>query len=336
MTDMPRLSTLDRVQPVLLVTSVGFGLALATVTSAFASALLPLVSIGVFALIYLVMLGVDMRGVGSAFGRRRFLGAAVLINFVVNPLLAWGLAALFLQGQPELRVGLILFLVTPCIGWYLVFTELAGGDTHLGVSVLTINVVLQIVLLPVYVFLFAGQSVDVEVATIVRSVGLFLVVPVMLGAATRDAVRRSGSTIEDFQAALHLPLLKTAVLMIVIIAMFASQAETIFDNSEVFATLVPPIVGFFAVAFLVALVVGRALHLPYDEVALLVFTTTSRNSEASLAIAATAFASPLVPLTVVIGPAIELPLLVLMVRVLLQLPRGALRPRTGELEPAKP
>ncbi len=325
--DTLRLSTLDRVQPLLLIASIGLGLGLAKIAGGFAAALLPMVSVGVFALIYLVMLGVDVRGVGAAFAKRRFLGAAVVINFVVNPLMAWGLAALFLRGQPELWVGLILFLVTPCIGWYLVFTELAGGNASLGVSVLAINVVLQILLLPLYVYLFAGEAIGVDVATVVDSVALFLVLPLLLGAATRGAIRRSGRTVESIQAMLRLSLLKTAMLMVVIAAMFASQAQVIFDNPGVFATLVPPVVAFFLVAFAVALVVGRILRLPHDEVVLLVFTTTSRNSEASLAIAATAFASPLVPLAVVIGPVIELPLLVLMVRLLLQLPVRALKPQ---------
>ncbi|MGI9599283.1 MAG: arsenic resistance protein, partial [Acidimicrobiales bacterium] len=117
----------------------------------------------------------------------------------------------------------------------------------------------------------------------------------------------------------HLPYLKTGALVVVVVAMFASQADELFDEPGVFVRLAAPIGVFFAVAFAIAVLTGRLLDLPYDQTALLAFTTTSRNSEASLAIAATAFASPLVAAAVVIGPVLELPLLVLMVRVLVGL-----------------
>ncbi|MBN4047417.1 arsenic resistance protein [Acidimicrobiaceae bacterium AH-315-P05] len=313
------LGRMDRYQPLLLIASIAAGLGLAKAAPGFANSLSPLVSMGVFVLIYLVMLGVDVDRIAAAFTQRRFLTIAVLINFVVNPLLAWGLGAVFLQDHPELRVGLILFLVTPCIGWYLIFTELAGGDIGLGVSLLGINLVLQVVLLPFYLLLFAGEASGVDLGSIVSSVGLFLVLPAALAAVTRNFANRSAVDLDDVQSAIGKAQLKTVCLVLVIVAMFASQADVIFDNPRVVITLLPPMVAFFVVAFGFALATGRAAGLPFDQTALLAFTTTSRNSEASLAIAATAFASPLVALTVVIGPVIELPFLVLMVRVLLGL-----------------
>lgn len=328
--DQQRLGFLDRAQPLLLTGSIGIGLGLGALVPGFADGLLPLVSIGVFALIYLVMIGVDLRSVAGTFSSRRFLVTAAIINFVVNPLVAWGLAVVFLQSHPDLWVGLILFLVTPCIGWFLIFTELADGDAGLGVTLLGINVVLQIVLLPVYIYVFAGQRVGVEVDSIMASIGLFLILPLGLAALTRVLCERSSISFEVAKDRAHLPYLKTLVLAAVIVSMFASQADDIFDNPGVVLRLIAPITAFFVIAFVLALVVGRLMGFPYDQVALLVFTTTSRNSEASLAIAATAFSSPFVALTVVMGPVIELPLLVLMVRAL-----HALRPRLFDQSPIR-
>ena len=121
---------------------------------------------------------------------------------------------------------------------------------------------------------------------------------------------------------IRLPYLKTLVLAVIIISMFAVNATEIFDNPSVVLRLLAPISAFFAIAFALSVMVGRIMGFPYEQIVALVFTTTSRNSEASLAIAATAFASPFVALTVVMGPVIELPLLVLMVRAL-----RMLRPR---------
>lgn len=314
----------------MLIGSIAVGLAIAKTAPDLASSMGSLVSLGVFALIYLVMLGVDLSGVASAFGQRTFLAVAVGINFVINPLLAWGLGALFLGDEQELWAGLILFLVTPCIGWYLIFTELAGGDSTLGVSLLAINVVLQILLLPVYLLLFAGRVLTLNITTIGGSVMLYLVLPLGAALLTRRVLSSKGRTAHDVFG-IGSGLLKTISLMVVIVAMFASQGEVLLDNPNVVWRLAPPIIIFFAITFVVALFGARLVGLPYDQAALLVFTTTSRNSEASLAVAVTAFSSPLVALTVVIGPVLELPLLVVMVRLLV-----GLRPRYSNLSKETP
>ncbi|MFK7918861.1 MAG: arsenic resistance protein [Ilumatobacter sp.] len=315
----PTLGRSDRLQPLLLIAAIGAGLTLSKLAPRLSESIEPAITIGVIALIFLVMLGVDVVGVGRAFTQRRFLTVAISINFVVNPLLAWGLGSTFLGNEPELWAGLILFLVTPCIGWYLIFTELAGGDATLGVSLLAINVALQLLLLPVYLWLFAGRVLAIDITMITTSVATYLLLPFAAAAGVRRFVHAKHRTVTEVQTRLRLSAVKTGALTLVIVAMFASQGDALFDNPSVVWKIAPPIGLFFVLAFGVALVAARLAGLPYEQAALLVFTTTSRNSEASLAIAVTAFASPLVALTVVMGPVIELPLLVLMVRCLLAL-----------------
>lgn len=311
-----RLSRSDRLQPVLLLGAIGAGLAVGRLAPGLAGAAATMVSVGVFALITLVMLNINPRHVATTFTQKRFLAAAIGLNFVVNPLLAWGLGAAFLSDQPDLRIGLILFLVTPCIGWYLIFTELAGGDTELGVGLLGINVVLQIALLPIYMAVFIGDSATIGFGTMLQSVATYLFLPAMLAGAIRRWWSHRGRSATDEQARLRVATLKTTALTLVVVSMFASQSDAIFDDLGSVANLIVPMVLFFTFTFVMSLVVAHQLGLPHDQAALLVFTTTSRNSEASLAIAATAFANPLIALTVAIGPVIELPLLVLMARVL--------------------
>ncbi len=325
------LGARDRFQPVVLLAAIGVGLGLARAAPGPAARLGPVVSVGVFVLLYLVMLGVDAGRVAAAFRHRRFLLVAVVSNFVVNPALAWGLGAVFLRSEPDLRIGLLLFLVTPCIGWYLVFTELAGGDAPLGVSLLGLNVILQVLLLPGYLYLLGGGFGDLAVGEVIGSVARYLVAPILAAAATRSAIGATGRSPTTTLGRLHLADAKIGALVIVIFAMFASQADALFDNPGVLLRLAPPLAAFFALAFIIALAVGHRLGLAYEQVALLVFTTTSRNSEASLAVAVTAFTSPLVGLTVAVGPILELPLLVVMVRVL-----ARLRPRIEASAPPAP
>jgi len=311
------LALLDRVQPFLLLSAIAVGLLLAKVAPVVTAKLSPVVTAGVFLVIYFIMLGVSTQGIMHAFARWKPTALAIGINFLITPLIAWALGYLFLQNDPDIWVGLILYLVTPCIGWYLVFTELAKGDVELGVSLLFWNVLLQIILLPVYMVLLAGTVVHIEIADILHSVVIFLVLPLGLAAATRWLLGRFSVSVEVATKKIRLPYLKAATLMVVIAAMFASQGAVLFDNPSVVLKMILPGVAFFVIAFFMAIVAARTFHLSYPEFALLVFTTTARNSEASLAVAVTAFTSPLVALTVVIGPSIELPVLILILRIVL-------------------
>ena len=333
--DRKQLSRLDKLQPALLIGAIGIGLALAWSIPGFAAGLGWLVQAGVFVVIYLVMLGVSESGILQAFRRIKPVGIALAMNFILTPLFAWLLGYLFLQDQPEVWVGLILYLVTPCIGWYLVFTDLADGDVELGVSLLFWNIALQILLLPAYMYLLAGRIVTIDISTVIESIALFLVLPYVLAFITRQVLARRAQAAAtlDWPA---LPILKTTALMLVIAAMFASQGAVLFENPGIVVRMIVPGMVFFAVTFALALLIGRYAQLTYPEVALLVFTTTARNSEVSLALAVTAFTSPLIALTVVIGPAIELPVLILIlhglawVRERHYFPRGYRMPKQND------
>lgn len=311
------LSHLDRAQPFLLLAAIAVGLGIADGWPALAHGLAPLVTSGVFLLIYFIMFGVSTGGIMRAFARWKPTALAIGINFAVTPLLAWLLGYLFLRDAPDIWVGLILYLVTPCIGWYLVFTELGHGDVELGISLLFWNVVLQIVLMPLYLALLAGTVVSINVSDVLSSVLMFLVLPFALAELTRQVLVRLDIPPEMVAKKIALPYLKMATLMTVIAAMFASQGAVLFDNPAVVIKMILPGLVFFALAFLMAIAAGHIFRLSYAERVLLVFTTTARNSEASLAVAVTAFASPLVALTVVIGPSIELPVLILILHILL-------------------
>lgn len=185
----------------------------------------------------------------------------------------------------------------------------------LGISLLFWYILLQVSLLPVYMWALAGRIVPIDLGAILQSVVLFLARPYALAFATRRLLAAGGRDAAALPG-LGLGLGKTGALMVVIAAMFASQGEVLLQNPGLVWRMVAPGAVFFAFAFALALLLGRLARLSYRELALLTFTTTARNSEVSLALAATAFASPLVALTVVIGPAIELPVLILILRAL--------------------
>lgn len=257
---------------------------------------------------------VDAGQVREARGARKVVAASLVLNFVFTPLFAWVLGTGLLGGSPDLRVGLLLLLVTPCTDWYLVFTGLARGHMGAAAAVLPVNLVLQLLLLPVYVLLLGGDAAMVDTGTLVEAVLLVLVVPLVIAVLVRWGTRRwKGEQWRDERvmpvaSASVLPLLYAAVF-----AMFAWQARTVVAHLGDLAVLLLPLGLFFLVMPWVAVGAGRALRLPADQRATLTMTSVARNSPVALAIAVAAFPDrPLIAVALVVGPLLELPVLAVL------------------------
>lgn len=257
----------------------------------------------------------------KAFRNRRVVGLSLVVNFVWNPLFAVGLGFVFLRDHPALWVGLIMLMVTPCTDWYLIFTDIARGDVSLATSLLPYNLVLQLVLLPVYLYAFAGELVVLPLGALVESVLLVLVIPLVLAAVGRATLPKVMGD-PYFEETLLPALGPTQILFLAlaIAAMFASQGAVILENPGVLLLLTIPVIVFYVVNFVLGLGIGRLADFSYREVACFNCTILSRNSPTALAIAVVAFPNePLIPLALVIGPLLELPLLSVVSQLLLQL-----------------
>ncbi|WP_049927519.1 arsenic resistance protein [Halopiger goleimassiliensis] len=310
------MDLVERYQSALVLVAVVGGLALGQVPGVPAVAdrlILPFLMVMLFA----AFTGIALSRLRAAFGNRRVLGSSLLINFLWNPLVAVALGAAFLRDQPALWVGLVMLLVTPCTDWYLVFTDLADGDVPLATSLLPYNLVLQLVLLPVYLYVFAGELVVVPLDVLVESVVFVLVVPLVVGAAVRVAlIRLRGKRWFTRQFVPFLGPVQIVFLSLAIGAMFASQGAVIRENPGLLALLALPVIAFYAITLGVGFSVGRLLSFSYGEQVCLNNTILSRNSPTALAIAVVAFPhEPLVPLALVIGPLLELPLLGVVARI---------------------
>jgi len=312
------MTRLERFQPLLILTAVLLGLGLAQIAgvSAVASTLITPLLMG---MLYAAFLPISLRHFGSAFRNYRVTFTSLSINFLWTPLLAWGLGALFLADAPDLRVGLLMLMFTPCTDWYLVFTGIAKGNVGLATALLPLNFVLQMVLLPVYLAVFAQSLVSLNLWVLGSKVAIVLFVPLALALLSRFIlVRWQGST----WLADHLPKVAIAQLLclnLAIAAIFAAEGATLIQRPDLLLRLMVPIGLFFIINFVLAQQVGRVLKLAYPEVACLTCTTLARNSPVALAVAASAFSDrPLIALALVIGPLLELPILALVSQVLLQ------------------
>lgn len=330
MPDEISLSKLQKLQPFILIAAVIVGFLFGTVFAEFSKYSDSVLYIAIIVLVYSVMLGVPHQKILSAYKNFRFFGIAWFANFVVIPLIAWALALIFLGNHPAIYVGLILYLVIPCTDWFLVFTSMAKGDVPLGLALLPTNLILQILLLPVYLLLFAGQIVPFQFGAFIETLLVFIVLPFILALLTRWIL----STIKTHEWAHNfidtiLSPLQLTTLVAVLFTMFAGQTKVILDNIGPLSLVFVPIAIFFILSFLVAQLFSRGFHLPYKECALLTCTTTARNSPLILAIAIGLFPDqPLIHVAIIIGVLIELPLLILVVR-LLEVVRTRVYKETG-------
>ena len=301
------MNLIGKLQPVIIITAALLGLLLGAVTP-FGSVSSSLIEVFLMLLLYILFLSIDLKQIKKSFTNIRFTLSAVIINFVFTPLFGYLLGKIFFPGSLDIRIGLLMLLVTPCTDWYLVFTGLSKGNVELGMSILPLNLVLQIVLLPVYLFVLIGSEVTMDVGSLVSSVAMVLVIPFVLAYITKLMTKNS----EKFKNFLseqgdNLQLL---FLCLAVVVMFASEGKNLLDNPLLLAQMFIPLLIFFAVLFFVAQIVGRLMNFPKKDTVALNMTTLARNSPLSLAIAVVTFpAQPLVSLALVIGPLIELPVL---------------------------
>jgi ACR3 family arsenite efflux pump ArsB len=206
-----------------------------------------------------------------------------------------------------------MLLVTPCTDWYLIFTDISKGNVPLGSSILPVNLILQILLLPLYLWLLMGSSVSFDPFQLLF--GVLLVLFILFAGANLMKWRISKTKYKDsfFNfVSQHGDNIQLLFLCLAVIAMFSSQGKLILANPIVFLKLFVPLIIFFTLNFILALLTGKRLKMPFEDTIALLFTTSARNSPIALAIAVIAFPNqPMIALALVIGPLIELPILAL-------------------------
>jgi len=272
------------------------------------------------AMLYITFLQIPIEDINNAFKNIKFTYTSVLINFVWTPILAWLLAMVFLGDNPALYIGFIMLMVTPCTDWYLIFTGIAKGNIALSAAILPLNLILQVILLPFYLLIFGGTTGVIEFSFLVESILIVLFIPLVLAYLTKMLLRNKQELRENLIS--RFSLLPIIFLSLAIVAMFASQGQLLLDNLDLMWQISIPILLFFLINFFVGQKAGQLMKFPNSDRTSLSLTTLARNSPIALAIAMTAFPDqPLIALTLVIGPLLELPILAIITQILLFISR---------------
>ena len=328
-----KLSVRDETKPFVLIAAVVVGIVANRLVNGRLVRWDWVADVAVFAVMFAVMAFVEVKDVGVAFKKLKPTGLALLTNFVFTPAFAWVLGWLLLRHYPDLWAGVILYTLTPCIGWYLIFTDLAEGDVAWGVSLLPWNLVLQILLLPLYLWLLVGKVVPTSATTLLGSVGLYLLAPFALAYGVRFLLGRAKGKEWTYGAYKHaIGEIKMWALAALVVTIFAFQASFSGLGLVRIGLIIGVISLFFVGLFGLSLTVGRRFHLGYADTATLVFTTTARNSESVIGVAAVAFAGhPFVLVAILVGPVVELPALLGLSRLMLWLRHALAWPATSDV-----
>jgi ACR3 family arsenite transporter len=271
------------------------------------------VVVGLFLMMYPAMTNVKVEDLGKAARSPKQLLIVLFFNFLIAPFFMLFLAKLFLsgQGQSDLYVGLILYGLAPCIAMVIVFTFLALGNNALAIVLVAINSIAQMILIPFYAKLLLG-NVSFDVFLVGESVLLYLGVPLVAGFLTRKiAVSKMGEDgFKNFKT--YLDSLSILGLLFTLVVMFALKGDLILESPIIIVQMAIPMTLFFWVMFGVVYLVSWKLGLNYEDSVAVAFNSTGRDFEIAIAIAITAF-NPAVALATVIGPLIEVPVMLALV-----------------------
>jgi ACR3 family arsenite transporter len=311
----PSLGLVSKLLPVWIMLAMAAGLLLGKYLPQVGKALEPGIPLGLFVMIYPAMTKLHLGEVGRAIRDWKSAAIVIFFNYAFNPFLLYLFGWIFLRDHPDLWTGLVLLGVAPCIAMVLVWTDLARGNGPLGIVLMAWNSLIQIVTTPFFIWLILGARVSVDLGLVAQSVLLYLGLPLLAGALSRRWMLRTKG--EPWFREKALPVLENVqlvALLLTLVIMFALQGDVILKQPGLIWQMAAPLVLFFFVLFFGVMLVSRKVGFCYADSATTSFHCTGRNFELAIAIALTAFAAqPMVAVSTVIGPLIEVPLMLTIV-----------------------
>lgn len=313
------MEILEKLEPVLIFGAIILGLLFSNVS--LLNQISPsLITIFLALMLFAVFLDIPLKDIKNSFSNVKFTSTSLIINFIWTPLFGYFLGDLFLHGNINLFIGFFMLILTPCTDWYLLFTKIANGNVPLSLSILPINLILQLVLLPVYLLIFFSSSNTIQLADLAKSLLEFIVIPFISAQIIKYLLNNKPikEKIVSFFSSSQI-----IFLCIAIFGLFNSEASSLFENLDSIGILFIPIILFFVINFILDYIVAKKIKFSYEDYASLTLTTLARNSPLALAIAISSFPNnELIAIALVIGPLIELPVLYIVSKALLHIQKS--------------